>query len=107
MADENKTGSRGAAYWQQQMTNWEKSGSSQREFCRRHGLAISTFSYWRRKLSASARTGLDSLVAIQNKPAAPRQPVKISLGNSSSIIVEFDFNPELLLTVISALQGRV
>ncbi len=33
--------------WQQQVRNWKASGLSQKQFCRRESLALSTFSYWK------------------------------------------------------------
>lgn len=37
-------------YWQQQIRNWKASGFSQKQFCRRQSLALSTFSYWKRRI---------------------------------------------------------
>ncbi len=37
-------------YWQEQIRNWKASGLSQKQFCRRESLALSTFSYWKRRI---------------------------------------------------------
>jgi len=39
-----------AAYWRQILADWEGSGLSQAEFCRRRGLAAVTFAWWKRRL---------------------------------------------------------
>ena len=36
--------------WQQIMTNYSRSGLSQKVFCKQEGLAMSTFSKWRKQL---------------------------------------------------------
>jgi len=36
------------SYWQQHFSRWQSSGLSQRAYCAREGLALSTFDYWRR-----------------------------------------------------------
>lgn len=50
---ESRTSSRSnvkKVYWQQQIRNWKTSGLSQKQFCRRQSLALSTFSYWKRRI---------------------------------------------------------
>ena len=42
--------------WEQLMAQYEASGLKQRTFCERHGLAYSTFSYWRKRLRQSPTT---------------------------------------------------
>jgi len=36
--------------WQQHFSRWESSGLSQRAYCAREGLSLSTFDYWRRQI---------------------------------------------------------
>ena len=40
---------RGAAEWRRWLARYERGGLSQRAFCARHGLALSTLTYWRRR----------------------------------------------------------
>jgi hypothetical protein len=42
----------GEAFWGEMVTTWKASGIGARRFCRDHGLAVSTFSLWRKKLSS-------------------------------------------------------
>ena len=39
----------GAAEWRRWLARYERSGLSQQAFCVRHGLALSTLTYWRRR----------------------------------------------------------
>jgi hypothetical protein len=41
----------GEAFWGEMVTTWKASGVGARRFCREQGLAVSTFSLWRKKLS--------------------------------------------------------
>jgi len=38
-------------FWGEMVTTWKSSGVGARRFCREQGLAVSTFSLWRKKLS--------------------------------------------------------
>jgi hypothetical protein len=45
----------GEAFWREMVTTWKASGIGARRFCREHGLAVSTFGLWRKKLSHSLK----------------------------------------------------
>ena len=42
--------------WGQLLAQYEAGGLKQRAFCEQHGLAYSTFCYWRKRLRQSAST---------------------------------------------------
>ena len=44
---------RTAAQWQELVERFERAGQSRGKFCAVHGLALSTFDLWRRKLRAT------------------------------------------------------
>jgi len=44
------------ADWEQLMSQYESGDISQRQFCEFHGLAYSTFGYWRKQLRSSRHT---------------------------------------------------
>ena len=46
---------RSAQEWRKILARCERGGQSQREFCEREGLALSTLQWWRRKLSTMGR----------------------------------------------------
>ncbi|MFM0390115.1 IS66 family insertion sequence element accessory protein TnpA [Paraburkholderia dipogonis] len=45
----------GEVFWGEMVTTWKASGMGARRFCREQGLAVSTFSLWRKKLSGSVK----------------------------------------------------
>jgi hypothetical protein len=45
-----------AAYWQRLLGEWEQSGLSQAEFCRRRGVKAVNLAWWTRRLRGSADT---------------------------------------------------
>jgi hypothetical protein len=45
----------GEAFWGEMVTTWKASGIGARRFCREQGLAVSTFSLWRKKLSSPVK----------------------------------------------------
>lgn len=54
------------SYWRQHFTRWQSSGLSQRAYCAREGLALSTFDYWRRL--ARPNTGKQSSAPLTLVP---------------------------------------
>ncbi len=47
-------------FWRTAISKRERSGSTVRAFCRREGLAVSTYHFWRRKLLKRDRGGVRS-----------------------------------------------
>jgi hypothetical protein len=45
----------GEAFWGDMVTTWKASGIGVRRFCREQGLAVSTFSLWRKKLASPGK----------------------------------------------------
>ena len=60
---------RGAAEWRRWLARYERSGLSQKAFCTRHGLALSTLTYWRRRERARATEQSVSFVEVAQLPA--------------------------------------
>ena len=55
-----------SAFWQQHITDWQSSGISQPDYCAKHNLKLSTFTYWRGKQSKSR----SKLVPVPMPPTA-------------------------------------
>ncbi|MPZ45732.1 MAG: hypothetical protein GEV05_20550 [Betaproteobacteria bacterium] len=47
--------------WARRIEQWKRSGKTQREFCARQSIAISTFQWWRARLSRSGATSGQAL----------------------------------------------
>ncbi len=46
----SKRGRRNASEWRALMRGFSQGGETRTQFCRRHGVALSTFDWWRRRL---------------------------------------------------------
>ena len=82
---------RSPAQWRSIFDKFDRSGVTQEHFCQREGLALATFSLWRRKLRASSlatipATFVEVCLPSHAEPAqAPRdEPVQ-------EVIVELPF----------------
>ena len=86
-ADQSMRRSREA--WAELMAAYEAGDGTQRAFCAEHGLAYSTFGYWRRRLrrAASSEDRLPTLVEL---------PV-LAGGGSGEWRVELDLGGGLVL----------
>ena len=94
-------------YWQQQIRDWKTSGLSQKQFCRRQSLALSTFSYWKRKVEitepASVKFYPLSIPATIPQPAG--SGLQLLVGKSRfAIEIKEDFSATALKKLLSALE---
>lgn len=62
-------------YWERHFADWQASGLTRREYCRREGLAQSTFDYWRRK----ARKEQAVACVSRSVPVAPLTLVPVRM----------------------------
>ncbi len=69
------------AEWKGIVDSWSQSGLSHQAFCRREGIALSSFQRWRRKVSHSGTPG--SFVEIKQTAAAA--------GDAQGWQIEIDF----------------
>lgn len=58
------------AYWVKRVSEWRSSGQTQKAFCAQRGVALSTFQWWRAKLSRSSKS----------KAAVSFVPVSVDAG---------------------------
>ena len=86
---------RGAAFWRATLTRQQTSGLSQREFCEREGLALSTFALWSRRIRDEGddegsmrfveRRALASKVGLSNVSNEPGLHVRLDLGGGLAL----------------------
>lgn len=79
---------RGETEWRAILSTFAGSGLSQKRFCEREGLAVSTFQYWKRRLAkddAASESGpaVIELGALDDRPAG--WEVEIALGEGVSL----------------------
>jgi len=75
--------------WEQLMSQYEASGLSQRTFCEQHGLAYSTFGYWRKQLrqSASVEKSSAALVELPMFPLEPAADWRVELDLGQGVVL--------------------
>lgn len=106
-----------AAYWQRLLGEWERSGLSQAEFCRRRGLKAVNLAWWKRRLRGSpgaSRAGHQRATQSAGRPAfvelaLPSQPVRggwgyeLVLASGACLRLPGDFDPERVVALVRAL----
>ena len=65
------------AYWKQHVEAWQKSGLSQRAYGLKHNLALSSFSYWQRKLNPGHRASKSQFASVKVSPVQTTTPVRL------------------------------
>lgn len=117
MKSRRSTESRGEGYWAGHCEGWRGSGLSQRVYCQRHGLALSTFQLWRRRLACEQgkiRTEpgeadfeivpLDFAPSISKPPSCPL--VLVVAGGRYRVEVNEGTGPDALRVLLDALEAR-
>ncbi len=66
-------------FWQQHIQDCSRSTFSQTQYCLTHGLALSTFSYWKRKLSKS-RKDSPRFYPLTVQPVLPHKTHSVGSG---------------------------
>lgn len=95
--------------WEQHLREWRRSGLSQIEYCRRQGISIKCFGYWKRILS-TAGVAVTLVEVPVPRPAvvafSQRAPLRLRITDSYWIEIENNFDPENLNQVLDVLEGR-
>ena len=97
------------SYWEQQIEQWQQSGLSQAEYCRRNNLKHHQLVYWKRRYLKTqtdvsfAAVQLEDLLDI---PASPDQAsLAVVIDNQFKVEVTEGFDPQLLRQLIAVLRG--
>lgn len=96
------------AYWTKQVGQWERSGQSQRVFCAKRALALSTFQWWRSKLRRSeARQAATAFVPLElsaaTGPGIGLAAIDIELRSRTRVRLE----GEAALRAVEAVVARI
>lgn len=102
-----------AAYWQKHISCWRHGGMSQAQYCQKNMLALSTFTFWKKKLSQSIKTPSTfyPLTVVQDRSEhidnqiIPESGIRLILAQGRFIIeMGKDFSPEALSRLINTLE---
>ena len=95
--------------WQQHIDEWQRSGLSQQDYCRSHGISLASFGYWRRKLkrNESAKPRFYPLVVSTGRDAEitshENSELRVLLGRFA-IEIGDKFNPAALQRLVTTLE---
>lgn len=73
--------------WQERIAQWERSGRTQRAYCKERRLALSTFQWWRARLRQTAQAAAQPFVPIA-LGATETQAVEVTLRSNTRVRVE-------------------
>ena len=75
--------------WQQLMAQYEAGELSQRHFCEQHGLAYSTFGYWRKQLRRSAHNERPPapLIELPMLPTSESRDWRVELDLGKGVVL--------------------
>jgi len=95
--------------WQEHIEQWQSSGLTQKEYCRRNGFKWSTFHYWRKRLATS-----EAAVTLVQVPVgfngdgsvASGHGLTLLLGDRYKVEIGDNFNASTLARLVDTL-GRL
>ena len=97
------------SYWKQQIEQWQQTGLSQAEYCRRNNLKHHQLAYWRKrclKTESAVSFAAVQLEDLLDIPASTDQAsIAVVIDNRFKVEVTAGFDPQLLRQVIAALRG--
>jgi len=97
------------SYWKQQIEQWQQTGLSQAEYCRRNNLKHHQLVYWKRRcLKTETEVSFVpvQLEALLDIPApADQASLTVIIDNQFKVEIVAGFDPQLLRQVLTALRG--
>ena len=92
--------------WQQRITAWQASGLSQKAWCEREQIPLSSLGYWRKRLR-NDESGSDESASPRFIPVSLTEsasPVTIRMGGSMTIEISAGIDRGLLRDLLSVLR---
>ena len=88
--------------WSAHLAQWCDSGLSQTAYCREHGLSLSCFGYWRRRLRAAAGAGRVLPIVLAASPVEAT-PLRVQLPSGVSLHLHDHADPLRVSALVRAL----
>ena len=89
--------------WEHRIAQWERSGRTQREFCREQRIALSTFQWWRARLKRGVPLATASFLPLA-LDSADAGVVEVTLRSNTRVRVEGAAVTRLVDAVIARLR---
>jgi hypothetical protein len=91
--------------WESRIKEWRASGLSQGEYCRRNGLRIKSFAYWKKKETGQAKGVKFVPIPIPLMESEKTEScIKVILGARYVIEIRDGFTPSTLRDVVRTLE---
>ncbi len=72
------------ARWAKRVEAWERSGQSQRAWCKAEGVSLSTFQWWRQRLAKEVLSeGVPSFMPLRLEPEATTASIEVRLRSGT------------------------
>ena len=97
------------AKWRGLISEHGGSGQSIAAFCRDHGVPVSQFFAWKKRLrqtSAPSFVEVQIVEAMPQPSIAPGRAIEVALAGGRRVFVEPGFDPDHLRAVVTALELR-
>jgi hypothetical protein len=91
------------AYWQRHIDQWQQSGLSQIEYCRRNQIKKYQWGYWKKRLTTPKSPAMLVPVTIPSQSASC---LRVVVDNHIAIEIPTGFDPATLTKVIACLTRR-
>lgn len=94
-------------YWQQQIRTWKTSGLTQKQYCRSNSIALSTFCYWKSKISRAEPTAprFYPLAIPPSLSEPPDAGLMLVVGQKQfKVQIQEKFSPTALKKLIAILE---
>jgi hypothetical protein len=96
-------------YWKNQIEQWQQTGLTQAEYCRRNNLKHHQLVYWKKRYLKTQTEVSFAAVQIEDLldiPASTDQAsIAVVIDTQLKVEVTEGFDPQLLRQVIAALRG--
>jgi hypothetical protein len=93
-------------FWQNHLEEYRKSGLSQREYCKKEGLCLSSLGNWKRKLT---KPGMKEYPFVEIGQAVEGKKksvvIEIIITEKLRLRTDEDVNPEKIALLVNALKG--
>ena len=91
-------------HWRELLGRWEAGGLSQAQFCRRRGIPIWKFAWWRKRLAAERVVPGSSFVPVQIVAPSPAGELELALHGGRVLRFGAGVDPARLAVIVAALE---
>jgi len=91
-------------YWSTHITSWQKSGISQKEYCRQNNIPLTSFGNWKKKINIGF-VDPSSFIELKGHFPAQEEYFELQTGSGLTLRIRESIEPELLQNILIAARG--